>query len=178
MKATETNLEGAFVVDLEKREDQRGFFARAFCKEEFEAHGLNGTVVQANVSGNHVKGTLRGMHFQLHPHEEVKMIRCTRGAVYDVIIDLREESPTYKQWLGVELSLANGRLLYVPEGFAHGYLTLEDDSEVFYLVTQFYTPGSESGVRYDDPAFGVEWPAGVPIAVMTDKDRNWPDYQP
>jgi dTDP-4-dehydrorhamnose 3,5-epimerase len=178
MKFTETRLEGAFVVELEKREDHRGFFARAFCKEEFEAHGLNGTVVQANVSGSHVRGTLRGMHFQRHPHEEVKMIRCTRGAVYDVIIDLRQESPTYTQWLGVELSRANGKLLYVPEGFAHGYLTLEDDSEVLYLVTQFYAPGSESGVRYDDPAFGVEWPAGVPIEAMTDKDRSWPDYQP
>ncbi|MDH3402506.1 MAG: dTDP-4-dehydrorhamnose 3,5-epimerase [Acidobacteriota bacterium] len=177
MKFIETKLPGAFIVELERHEDERGFFARAFCREEFEAHGLNGTVVQANASGNPVKGTLRGMHFQRHPHEEVKMIRCTRGAVYDVIIDLREDSRTHRQWTSVELSADNGKMLYVPEGFAHGYLTLEPDSDLFYLMTQFYTPGSAGGVRYDDPAFNVEWPAGVRIEMMSDADRNWPDYR-
>ena len=177
MKFTETKLKGAFIVEMEKREDPRGFFGRAFCKKEFEALGLNGNILQANASGNPAKGTLRGMHFQNKPFEEVKMIRCTRGAVYDVIIDLRKDSPTHKQWIGVELSVENAKLLYIPEGFAHGYLTLKDDSDVFYLVTQYYAPGSDSGVRYNDPAFKIEWPKDVPIKLMTDKDRNWPDYK-
>jgi dTDP-4-dehydrorhamnose 3,5-epimerase len=155
---TETELPGAFVVDLERREDDRGFFARTWCANEYAEHGLKTDVVQANVSFNPRRGTLRGMHFQHSPHAEVKIVRATRGAIYDVIIDLREGSPTFKRWLGVELTEDNRRALYVPEGFAHGYQTVVPDTEVHYLVTEFYTPSAEGGVRWNDPAFGIEWP--------------------
>ena len=177
MKFTETKLKGAFVVEIEKREDERGFFAWSFCQKEFEQHGLKSGVVQTNISLNHRKGTLRGMHFQLVPHEEVKMVRCTRGAVYDVIIDLRKGSLTRKQWVGVELNEDNYKMLYIPEGFAHGYLTLKDRSDVSYLMTQFYASGSESGVRYNDPAFDIQWPKDAPVTQLADKDRNWPDFK-
>lgn len=172
----ETRLEGAFVIELEKREDTRGFFARGWCQKEFEDHGLVAQVVQANVSYNRKKGTLRGMHYQVAPVEETKLVRCVRGGIYDVIIDLRPESPTYKQWMGVELTAENYKMLYVPENFAHGVQTLEDDTEVIYQVSQFYTPGAERGIRWNDPAFRIEWPQD--IEVISDKDADWPDYMP
>ncbi|MCL4475996.1 MAG: dTDP-4-dehydrorhamnose 3,5-epimerase [Nitrospirae bacterium] len=171
---TETRLKGAYIVELEKRADERGFFARTWCKKEFDAHGLPSQMAQANVSSNKKKGTLRGMHYQMTPHEETKLVRCTRGAIYDVIIDLRPNSSTYKEWIGVELTSENYKMLFVPENFAHGFQTLEDNTEVIYQVSQFYSPGSERGARYNDPAFGIRWPAQV--HVISDKDKNWPDY--
>ena len=176
MTFTETELAGAFVIDIEPREDERGFFARAWCEREFEAHGLSTRVVQCNVAYNHRRWTLRGMHFQTAPHAEVKIVRCTRGAIYDVIIDLRADSPTFKQWLAFELTAENRRMLYVPEGFAHGYQTLMDETETYYQVSEFYEPASERGVRWDDPAFRIVWPIGEP-GVISDKDRTWPDYE-
>lgn len=171
----QTRLEGVVVVDLERREDDRGFFARTWCANEFADQGLTNNVVQANVSFNPRQGTLRGMHFQRAPHAETKLVRCTRGAIYDVVVDLRPGSDTYKQWLGVELTDENRRALFVPEGFAHGYQTLVADSEVSYQVSEYYTPAAEGGVRWDDPAFGIEWPdAGN--AFLSDKDRSWPDF--
>src|SRR5690606_3431192 len=167
MRFTETKLKGAFILDLELREGPRGFFARTCCQKEFEAHGLKPVVAQCNCSFNHKKGTMRGMHYQVPPAAETKLVRCTRGAIYDVIIDLRPESPTYRQWIGVELTEHNRRQLYVPEMFAHGYLTLTDNAEVAYQVGEFYTPGYERGIRYDDPAFQIEWP--VAIEVISDK---------
>lgn len=171
---TETKLKGAYIVDLEKREDERGFFARGWCQNEFEAHGLTPRVAQVNISSNKKRGTLRGMHYQIAPYEETKLVRCTRGALYDVIVDLRPASPTYRQWFGVELTADNYKMLYVPEGFAHGFITLQDETEATYQVSQFYTPGSERGLRYNDPAFGIEWPAEV--QVISEKDKSWPDY--
>jgi dTDP-4-dehydrorhamnose 3,5-epimerase len=171
----EAKLGGVFVVDLERREDPRGFFARSWCANEFADHGLSTEVVQANVSFNPRRGTLRGMHFQRAPHAETKLVRCTQGAIFDVVIDLRPESATYKQWLGVELTQENRRALYVPEGFAHGYQTLVPDAEVFYQVSEFYTPEAEGGVRWDDPAFAIEWP-DPGSAFLSDKDRSWPDF--
>jgi dTDP-4-dehydrorhamnose 3,5-epimerase len=174
MNFKETALRGAFIIEIEKKVDERGFFARAWCRKEFEKHGLNTQVVQANVSFNNKKGTLRGMHYQAAPYGEVKLVRCTQGAIYDVIIDLRPDSPTYKQWIGVELTSENYKMLYVPENFAHGFQTLEDNTEVTYQVSQFYSPGSERGARYNDPAFGIQWP--VEVRVISDKDKSWPDY--
>jgi len=173
---TEAHLSGAYVIDLDPIEDSRGFFARAWDAKEFADHGLETRIAQANTSFNKRRGTLRGMHMQRPPHEEVKMIRCTGGALYDVIIDLRPGSDTYKQWVGVELTAENRRLFYVPRGFAHGFQTLEDETEAFYLVTEFYTPGAEAGVRWNDPAFGIEWPLGEP-AEISDKDASWPDFE-
>ena len=173
---TPTELDGAFVIDLEPIADERGFFARAWCQHELEAHGLSTRAAQCNVSFNTRKGTLRGMHYQRAPHAEVKIVRCTRGSIYDVIVDLRRDSPTHRRWLGVELSAENRRALYVPEGFAHGYLTLEDASETLYQVSEFYTPGAEGGLRWDDGAFGIVWP-DVEIAVVSEKDRAWPKYE-
>lgn len=171
----ETRIEGAFVVGIEKREDERGFFARVFCRKELEAHGLNADVYQANIGVSRSRGTLRGMHYQVPPHEETKLVRCTVGSVFDVIIDLRSDSPTYKQWMGVELVAEKGTMLYVPQGCAHGYLTLTDNTEIFYLVSQFYSPGAERGVRWNDPAFGIDWPLTTDL-VISDRDRNWPDW--
>jgi dTDP-4-dehydrorhamnose 3,5-epimerase len=172
---TETELSGAFIVDLEKREDNRGFFARAWCADEFAEHSLNTRLVQANVSFNHRVGTVRGMHFQHPPSAEAKVIRCTRGSIFDAIIDLRPDSPTFKQWIGVELTADNFRALYVPEGFAHGYQTLEPNTETFYLVSEYYNPAAEGGVRWDDPAFGIEWP-DPRSPVLSEKDASWPDF--
>jgi len=172
---TETPLKGAFVIDLERRQDERGFFARAWCQNEFGEHGLNTRISQANLSYNYETGTLRGLHFQLPPYAEVKLIRCTRGAIWDVIVDLRKDSPTYKQWFGVELNADNRSMLYVPEDFAHGYLTLAPETETFYQVSEFYTPGSEAGIRWDDPALGIEWP-DVPIRAISEKDAAHPDF--
>jgi dTDP-4-dehydrorhamnose 3,5-epimerase len=173
---TETKLPGAFVIDLELREDDRGVFARTFCAQEFEAHGLKPTVAQCNLSFNHKAGTLRGMHYQTAPACETKLVRCTKGAIYDVIIDIRPDSPTYMQHIGVELTAENRWILYVPEMFAHGYQSLTDGAEVFYQVGEFYTPGYEGGIRYDDPAFKIEWP--VPVTVISEKDAAWPLFEP
>lgn len=172
---TETTLPGAYVIKVKKLEDERGFFGRTWCQREFEEHGLIARVAQGNVSYNKKKGTLRGMHYQVAPYEETKLIRCTRGALYDVIIDLRIDSPTYKKWLGIELTGDNYTMLYVPGGFAHGFLTLEDDTEVIYQISQFYTPAAEGGIRYNDPAFGITWPTAV--TVIADKDKHWPSYE-
>lgn len=168
---TETKLKGAFVIDIERREDSRGFFARAFCQKEFEAHGLKPTIAQANVAFNHSKGTLRGMHFQFPPTAETKLVRSTRGAILDIIVDLRPESPTYLQHVAVELSEDNGRALYVPERFAHGYQVLQDKTETSYQVGEFYTPGSEGGLLYNDPRLALQWP--LPVTVVSDKDKIW-----
>ena len=173
---TPTKLKDAFIIDLDRREDTRGFFARAWCQNEFTDNGLNPRLVQCNLSFNDHRGTLRGMHYQVVPHEEVKVVRCTRGAIFDVIIDLRPDSPTYMEWLGVELTADNRKMLYVPEGFAHGYQTLEDATETFYQVSEFYTPGAEAGIRWNDPAFRIEWP-DVESRLMSDKDQSWPDYR-
>jgi dTDP-4-dehydrorhamnose 3,5-epimerase len=175
MRFEETELSGAFVIDLERREDERGFFARSWCANEFAEQSLLNRLVQANLSWNPRQGTLRGMHFQYAPHAEVKVVRATRGAIYDVIIDLREDSPTFKEWLGVELNADNRRALYVPERFAHGFQTLVPDCEVHYLVTEFYTPSAEGGVRWNDPAFGIDWPDPA-NAFLSEKDANWPDF--
>ncbi|MDO8927285.1 MAG: dTDP-4-dehydrorhamnose 3,5-epimerase [Sideroxyarcus sp.] len=172
MKFQQLPLEGAFLVSLEKRSDERGSFARAFCKNEFSAHGIPTDIVQSNISTNEKTGIVRGMHFQRAPHAETKLVRCTRGAIYDVIVDIREDSPTFGQWYGVELSEDNGLLIVVPEGFAHGYQALTDGATAFYMVTTAYAPGSESGLRHDDPALGIKWPLAV--TDMSDKDRHWP----
>jgi dTDP-4-dehydrorhamnose 3,5-epimerase len=172
MLFTETPLTGAYLLDLEKREDDRGFFARTWCRREFEAHGLKVDLVQTNDSYNHHRGTLRGMHMQRTPHAETKLVRCIAGAIYDVIVDLRPDSPTYCRWYGVELNAENRRQLYVPEGFAHGYQTLTEGAEVTYQVTEFYTPGAEQGYRWDDPAFGIVW--SLPVTILSDKDARWP----
>jgi dTDP-4-dehydrorhamnose 3,5-epimerase len=169
-----TKLPGAFVLDLELHSDERGFFARSWCEREFKEHGLNPRLVQCNLSFNRHKGTLRGMHYQQAPFAEAKLVRCIRGALYDVIIDLRPESPTYKQYFGVELTPDNRRALYIPEGFGHGFLTLEDDTEVFYQMSEFYSPEHARGIRWNDRAIGIEWPAEV--RVISQRDREYPDY--
>lgn len=168
---TETKLKGAFIIDLERREDSRGFFARAFCQNEFEAHGLKPIIAQSNIAHNRRKGTIRGMHFQFPPAAETKAVRCTRGAILDIIVDLRPESPTYLQHVAVELTEDNQRTLYVPERFAHGYQALRDDTDTSYQVGEFYTPGCEGGLLYDDPRLGLQWP--LPLTVISDKDRAW-----
>jgi dTDP-4-dehydrorhamnose 3,5-epimerase len=173
---TESPLRGAYVVDLEKRGDDRGFFARAFCEREFAAHGLATRFVQLNNSLTARKGTLRGMHYQLAPKAETKLVRCVRGAFHDVILDLRQGSPTFGRSFGAELSAENRRMMYVPKGFAHGFVTLTDDAEALYLVDEFYSPEHERGVRWNDPAFGLEWP--LPPAVVSDKDRAHRDFDP
>ena len=176
MRFTPAPLDGAWIIDLERREDPRGWFARTFCRREFEAHGLEPVIAQANISWNARKGTLRGMHYQVPPAAETKLVRCTRGALWDVIVDLRPDSPTFLRHFGVELTAENGRQLYVPELFAHGFLTLADDTEVAYQVGEFYTPGAERGIRHDDPALGIEWPE--PVAVISEKDAAWPAFVP
>jgi dTDP-4-dehydrorhamnose 3,5-epimerase len=168
---TETKLKGAFIIDIEPRADERGFFARAFCQKEFEAHGLKPVIAQANIGFNLRKGTLRGMHFQYPPAAETKLVRATRGAVLDIIVDLRPESPTYLQHVGVELSADNHRAIYVPERFGHGYQALEDNTETSYQVGEFYTPGAEGGLVYNDPALGLSWP--LPVSVMSPKDAAY-----
>lgn len=168
----ETKLAGAFLVELVRNEDARGFFARAFCADDFRRHGIEFTPLQANISHNLKKGTLRGMHYQAAGVSEAKFIRCIRGAVWDVIIDMRPDSPTYLQHFGVELSADNGRAIYVPDRFAHGNQALSDGAELLYLMGGVYTPGNERAVRYDDPAIGIEWP--LPVSVISDKDKSWP----
>lgn len=168
----ETKLAGAYIVELDRKEDVRGFFARSFCSAEFLRHGVEFNAVQANISHSHRKGTLRGMHYQAPPVSEPKFIRCIRGAVWDVVIDMRPGSPTYRQHIGVELTADNGRAIYVPDLFAHGHQSLTDDAELFYLMGGYYTPGFERGLRFDDPAIGMGWPLSV--SVIDEKDRNWP----
>ena len=168
----ETPLAGAFVVEFERRGDDRGFFARAFCKKEFEDHGITMDICQVNMSLSRDKGTLRGLHFQREPAQEAKFVRAVAGSLYDVIVDNRPDSPTYLQSFGAELSAENGHALYVPKGFAHGFLTLTPDTMAHYLVDEFYTPGVEGGYRYDDPALGIDWPGEV--VVVSEKDTAWP----
>jgi dTDP-4-dehydrorhamnose 3,5-epimerase len=171
----ETKLPGVFIVELQRLEDDRGFFGRSFCRQEFAERGLNPEVAQCNISFNRDAGTLRGMHYQAAPHAEEKVVRCTRGSLYDVIVDLRTESPTYKQWIAVELTGENRRMLYIPKGFAHGFQTLVDNTEIFYQMSEFYHPESACGVRWNDPAFGIQWPIGDRV-ILSDRDRYWPDY--
>ncbi len=173
MKFSETPIAGAFVIDLEPHRDERGSFARAFCQQEFAAHGLNPAVAQCNLSHNAKRGTLRGLHYQAAPHGEAKLVRCIRGAIYDVIVDLRPDSPSFKTHVSAELSERNGRALYVPEGVAHGFLTLEDDSDIFYQMSTPYHPEAARGVRWDDPTFGVPWPESV--RVISERDATYPD---
>ncbi len=168
---TETKLKGAFLIKPELHEDERGFFARTWCAREFEAHGLNPKLVQCSISFNKTKGTLRGMHYQAPPFEEAKLVRCTRGAIYDVIIDLRRDSKTLKQWVAAELSADNHLMFYIPEGMAHGFQTLYDNTEVFYQISEFYHPDSLGGVRWDDPAFSIEWP--IEQKKISPRDASW-----
>lgn len=173
---TETNLKGAFIIEPQRLEDDRGFFARTWCQEEFEAYGLRPRWVQSNISFNKHRGTLRGMHYQAPPHQEVKLIRCTAGVIYDVIIDLRPASATFKHYASVTLTAENCTMLYAPEGFAHGFLTLEDNTEIFYQMSAFYAPECARGVRWNDPAFGIHWPSAV--KVISERDRGYPDFIP
>lgn len=177
MKLVETPLPGAYVIELERHEDERGFFARTWCESELSAAGLDTSVAQCSLSRNPQAGTLRGMHFQSAPHAETKIVRCTRGAIFDVIVDLRRESPTHGRWFGLELSAMRANALYVPKGFAHGFQTIVDESDVFYMISVPYEPSAGAGVRWDDPEFGIEWPA-APNRTINDKDRSWPDYEP
>jgi dTDP-4-dehydrorhamnose 3,5-epimerase len=172
----DTGLAGAFVIELDKIHDERGFFARSWCTTEFAEHGLNGRLVQCNVSRNSARGTLRGMHYQAPPHEEAKLVRCTMGAIYDVIVDMRPSSTSYLQSFGAELSAENHRALYVPEGFAHGFLTLTDQSEVCYQMSEFYAPQAARGLRWNDPLLAIAWPE--PVAVISERDRTYPDFRP
>ncbi len=174
MKFTETALAGAYLIELDKKSDERGFFARTFCGKEFAERGLCAEIAQANISFNSKNGTLRGMHFQAPPYAEAKLIQCLQGSIYDVIIDLRPDSGTHRGWLSVELRAGSGSLLYVPEGFAHGFQALEDRTLVYYLMFEFFAPEYARGVRWDDPAFGIKWP--VPDPIISEKDRQWPDY--
>ena len=170
----ETKLKGAYIVEIDPVEDERGFFARSFCAKEFEKHGLNPHIAQCNISYNEKKGTLRGMHYQAAPHEEAKLVRCTMGAIYDVALDLRPDSPTFKHWVASELTANNHRMFYIPEGVAHGFQTLEDHTEVFYQMSEFYHPECTRGVRWDDPTLEMKWPM-VPT-LMTDKDRTYLNF--
>lgn len=174
MKFRKTDLVGAFLIEIEPHADERGSFARTFCAREFAEHGLVTDIAQCSLSINKRAGTVRGMHFQRAPDDEVKLVRCQRGAIYDVIIDLRPDSTSYRQWQGFELNAEDHRALYVPKGFAHGFQTLTDDAEIFYQISQFYAPAAATGVRWDDPAFRVAWP--LPISTITDKDCSWPDF--
>lgn len=171
---TETKLKGAFIIEVEKKEDKRGFFGRSWCAKEMKDHGLNVNIRQANISLNKAKGTLRGMHFQIAPHQEAKLVRCSRGSIYDVIIDLREDSSTFKQWIGVELTQDNYKMLYVPEDFAHGFITLEDNCEISYLMSEFYVPGAGATIRWNDPLFKIDWP--MEPVVISEKDKTQPDF--
>lgn len=175
MRFSPLSIPGAWVIDPDLLEDERGFFARAFCRKEFEQHGLNAELVQCNISFNRKRGTLRGMHYQTAPHQEAKLVRCTRGAIHDVVLDLRPGSPTFLRWEAAELSAENHRMMYVPEGCAHGFQSLADESEVFYQMGEFYHPECSSGVRWDDPAFGIAWPVENP--VVSERDRNYPRFK-
>jgi dTDP-4-dehydrorhamnose 3,5-epimerase len=169
-----TRLPGVFIIEPERKEDERGFFARVFCVEEFGAQGLETNLVQCSISFNKQQGTLRGMHYQAAPHEEVRLVRCTMGAVYDVVLDLRPDSPTFKLWITTELTGENRRMVYIPKGFAHGFLTLEKSCEVFYQMSEFYHNENVRGVRWNDPAFGIQWPA--PVQLISERDRSFKDF--
>lgn len=171
---TETPLQGAYIIDPERLADERGFFARTWCQREFEEHGLNPRLVQCNISYSQKKGTLRGLHYQVAPHAEDKLVRCTAGAITDVIVDLRADSNTYKRWFAVDLSSDNRRMLYLPEGLAHGFLTLTEDVEVFYQMSDYYSPDCARGVRWNDPAFSIRWP--IDVAKISERDRTYPDF--
>lgn len=171
-----TPLKDAYIIEIQPFADERGFFARTWCQNEFEAHGLDSNLAQCSISFNRQKGTLRGMHLQLPPHAETKLVRCIHGAIYDVIIDLRMDSETFLKWFGYELTAQNHRTLYVPKGFAHGFLTLEDNTEVYYMISEFYAPDDARGIRWNDKCFDIQWPA--PINVLSLKDQNYPDFSP
>jgi dTDP-4-dehydrorhamnose 3,5-epimerase len=171
----ETKLPGLFEIHLEPHLDERGFFARSWCQREFEEHKLNSAVVQCNISFNESKGILRGLHYQSEPHTEAKLVRCTQGSIYDVVVDLRNDSPTFKKWFGVTLSQANRQMIYIPEGFAHGFLTLEDKTEIFYQMSEFYHPELSRGVRWNDPAFQIAWPAEP--KVISERDQSYTDFE-
>jgi dTDP-4-dehydrorhamnose 3,5-epimerase len=175
VKFIETELKGAFIIEPERAEDERGFFARTFCVQEFSAHGLDPAVVQCNISYNQRRGTLRGLHYQVPPHAEARLVRCTAGAVYDVVVDIRPDSPTFKRWLGVELSVENRKMFYVPEGYAHGFQTLTDGTELFYQMSKAYAPLAARGIRWDDPAIGISWP--MKPLVVSARDRSYPALQ-
>jgi|WetSurMetagenome_2_1015567.scaffolds.fasta_scaffold440058_2 dTDP-4-dehydrorhamnose 3,5-epimerase len=177
MRFTPLSIPGAHLIDVEPHRDDRGFFARTWCAREFAEHGLAARLAQSSVSFNEHAGTLRGLHYQAAPHEEAKLVRCTHGAIFDVIVDLRPSSPSFRTWVGAELSAGNRRMLYVPEGVAHGFQTLEPASEVLYLISEFYAPETARGVRWDDPAFGIAWPAAE-RRIISDRDRAYPDFQP
>jgi dTDP-4-dehydrorhamnose 3,5-epimerase len=170
----ETKLPGAFAIDLVIKEDDRGFFARTWCRDEFERRGLNYSLVQCNTSYNRKKGTLRGLHYQSAPHQEAKLVRCTQGSIYDVVVDLRPDSATFAQWIAVELTSQNRRLLYVPEGCAHGFQTLQDHTEVFYQMSEFFAPESARGIRWNDPLFQIEWPFAD--RIISQRDQGYADY--
>ena len=175
MQFIETRLKGAYILEAERIADERGFFARTWARDEFIAHGLNPDLAQCNVSYNHRTGTVRGMHWQAPPHAETKIVRCTQGALYDVIVDIRPDSPTYRQWVGVELSAENCRALYIPEGCAHGFQTQEDATEIFYMISAAYAPQAARGMRWDDPAIGITWPRAV--TVIAARDARYPDWR-
>jgi len=172
---TETKLNGVFIIEPEKLEDERGFFARSFDSEIFKEHGLNPNVRQCNMSYNKEKGTVRGMHFQLHPHQEAKYLRCIGGRIFDAVVDLRQKSSTFKQWIGVEMSAENRKMIFVPEGCVNGFQTLTDDVELAYQASEAYIPQYERGLRWNDPAFGIKWP--LEPTVMSEKDKSWPLFQ-
>jgi dTDP-4-dehydrorhamnose 3,5-epimerase len=176
MVCFETKLSGVLEINLEPKSDERGFFARAWCRKEFEAQGLNPALVQCNLSFNLRKGTLRGIHYQVVPYAETKVVRCTKGSVYDVVVDLRPQSPTFKSWVAVVLKGSTHNMVYVPEGCAHGFLTLEDETEVFYQMSEFYHPDAARGVRFNDPAFQIVWPGK--IEVISERDRSYADFEP
>lgn len=175
MKFIETSIKGAYIIEIEPIEDERGFFARSWCKKEFGTFGLDTNIIQCNISFNKKRGTLRGMHYQIEPYEEVKIVRCTKGSVYDVIIDLRPDSPTFKKWESIELTDDNRLMLYITKGIAHGFQTLKDNTEVFYQMSEFYVAEYARGVRWNDPAFRIEWP--LPVNVISGKDMNYPDFR-
>jgi dTDP-4-dehydrorhamnose 3,5-epimerase len=174
MEFTETKLRGAYLVSIKKISDNRGYFGRAWCRDELQQHGLNPNMLQLNTALSHKKGTIRGMHYQETPHAECKFVRCTRGAIYDVVVDLRKDSSTRGQWVGAELTAENGLMLYAPEGFAHGYQTLTDDAEMYYLTTATYAASAARGVRYNDPALQIAWP--LPLSVISEADQKWPNF--
>ncbi len=174
MKFHETKIPGVVEIHPERKPDERGFFARTWCQNEFASNGLNSKLVQSSISFNTRKGTLRGMHYQALPHAEVKVVRCTRGAIYDVVVDLRPHSPTFKEWIGLTLTAENRNMIYIPEGCAHGFVTLEDKSEILYQMSEFYDAGSARGVRWDDPAFQIVWPEHV--QVISERDRTYPNF--
>ncbi len=175
MKFIAAPIAGAYLMELEPKSDERGFFARAWCRHELESKGLAGDLAQCNISFNHARGTVRGLHYQLAPHEETKFVRCTAGAIFDVMVDLRRDSPTFKHWFGIELTAENRQMVYVPKGCAHGYQTLADGTEVLYLTSGFYSPEAERGIRWNDPAFRIAWPLAV--SVISKRDQSHPDFQ-